>query len=479
MPMTTAEQWREFLQRWSDDWLATDEPFPAAVRRSRWLGFKPATEDQTDKLERRLGYRLPPSYRAFLLTTNGWRRTAWMVERVRPANKVEWLDVDDPQLLDAWEQGAAMYAGGQEDRGEFDGLTREEYFTYDERRQVFNHDHLRQSLKIADPVEGDSAIYVLNPLCVTEDGEWEAWMHAHWLPGAERYPSFAHLMCAEYEAFRTVREGVAANAAQPRETGPYTGVYAPDRPRHAAEKIYPGKRREPRLTIEQLVAKLEDPSPAARKKAAQTLLREFKPHDPGDERPHLVAPLARILGSRQAEPDVRAAAACMLGSYGTVAAIAPLVAAMKDPAVAAAALTPLLYLSIDRKDKRIADGLIAFLESQPHDPSSTDTAINILHHEFKDPRLAPLALRLIDDDTIHVHSRFGAAFALATVAPKQAANELLARLAHPSASIRQIAATAIRQTGDRRAIAPLRKLLKDPDPSVRQQAAMSLRFLEQ
>src|SRR4051812_28525489 len=155
--MTTVDQWRAFLQQWSDEWLATDEPFPASVRRSRWLGFKPATEDQIEKLERRLGYRLPPSYRAFLLTTNGWRRTGWMVERIRPANKVEWLDVDDPQLLDAWTHGESMIAGADADRGEFDGATRAEYFSYT-GEPWHNREHLRQSLKIADPVDGDSEI---------------------------------------------------------------------------------------------------------------------------------------------------------------------------------------------------------------------------------------------------------------------------------------------------------------------------------
>src|SRR4029453_6854414 len=99
--MTTVKEWRAFLQQWSDDWLSTDEPFPASVRRARWLGSKPATRNEIEKVERRLGYRLPPSYRAFLLATNGWRRAGEMVERLRPANKVEWLEVDDPQLLEA------------------------------------------------------------------------------------------------------------------------------------------------------------------------------------------------------------------------------------------------------------------------------------------------------------------------------------------------------------------------------------------
>jgi len=399
-----------------------------------------------------------------------------MVERIRPANKVEWLDVDDPQLLEAWTRGESMIAGVDADRGEFDGMTRKEYFSY-RGEPSFNREHFRQSLKVADPVAGDSEIYLLNPLCVTEDGEWEAWTHAHWIPGAERHPSFAHLMRAEHEGFRMVRDEVA-DPAKRKHIGPYKGVYAPARPRHAAKQIYPGKRREARLSIEQLIAKLEDPSPAARKKAAQTLFREFKPHDPGDERPHLVPPLARILASK-AETETRTAAAFMLGSYGTAAAVKPLVAALKDRAIAPAAISALHYLSIDIPDKRIADGLLKFLATAPFDPMSAQTAIEVLHHEFQDPRLAPLALRLIDDDTIDVHSRFAAAFALVDVSRKTAAAALIARLSSPSAAIRQVAATAIRQTGDRRAIKPLRALLNDPDEAVRQQATMSLRFLDQ
>ena len=100
--MTTVEEWRTFLQKWSDEWLSTDEDFPNAVRKSRWLGYKPATEEQIAQLEERLGYRLPPSYRSFLATTNGWRRTSSFVERVRAAKDVKWLEDDDPQLVDIW-----------------------------------------------------------------------------------------------------------------------------------------------------------------------------------------------------------------------------------------------------------------------------------------------------------------------------------------------------------------------------------------
>jgi hypothetical protein len=43
---------------------------------------------------------------------------------------------------------------------------------------------------------------LLNPNIVTPDGEWEALYFAHWIPGADRYPSFWELMQAEREAFR-------------------------------------------------------------------------------------------------------------------------------------------------------------------------------------------------------------------------------------------------------------------------------------
>lgn len=41
---------------------------------------------------------------------------------------------------------------------------------------------------------GDDAVYLLNPQVLTEDGEWEAWSFAAWLPGAVRFPSFWDLI---------------------------------------------------------------------------------------------------------------------------------------------------------------------------------------------------------------------------------------------------------------------------------------------
>lgn len=457
--MTTTEEWRAFLQKWSDEWLEADASFPAEAREKRWLGFEPATEQQVEDLETRLGYRLPPSYRAFLLTSNGWGRTSSFIERLRPTAEVEWLEVDDPQLLDAVSIG--------EEGEPFDGLTRKEYFSY--RGPNYDNRHFAKSLKIADPITGDSAIYVLNPQAVAEDAEWEAWRHAHWIPGAERFPSFAHLMRAEYQTFRLT---VLGDKSSTQVIGPFEGVYAPGRPRRKAKRIGGGRPRPRKLTVPELIERLEDPVAKVRLDAANRLFREYKPHDPDDERPELVEPLTRILRSG-AERDVRSAAAYMLASYGDQTAIEPLVTALRDEVVEGAAVSSLFHLSVGMKDTRIADGLISYLQ-QPRDPTSTREALDVLANEFGDRRLGPIALRILESDVDTV-LRFGAALAFAKVS-ESAADEFMARLTHPNPEVRAAAAAGLREVGDRRATQPLRAAMKDSDPNVLIQVACSLRF---
>ena len=119
-------------------------------------------------------------------------RTSMFVERIRPVSQVDWLESDAPELLDGLspEDGDDL----------MQNYPSAQYFSYD-GRPIFDCDHFRQSLVIADPIPGDSMIYVLNPLVVAPDGEWEAWRFANWIPGAERFPSFELLMRAEHALF--------------------------------------------------------------------------------------------------------------------------------------------------------------------------------------------------------------------------------------------------------------------------------------
>jgi hypothetical protein len=277
-------------------------------------------------------------------------------------------------------------------------------------------------------------------------------------------------MRAEYAAFRSTR---LSDTTSPKVDGPFGGVYAPDRPRHEAARVSPGKRRPRRLSVPELIERLEDSSAKTRKEAATQLLRGCKPHDPGDERPELVERLARILSSRT-ERDVRAAAASMLGAYGDQSAIAPLMDALDDPEMIASAIHALRELSRSRKDPRISDRLCDFLAS-PRDRFCTSQAMQILEG-FGDRRLALFALSELDAGADSM-LRFQAALALVATSVT-AADQLLARLTHEHPEVRTAAAAALRQTKDQRAIQPRRNALNDPDPNVQDQAAMSLRFLE-
>jgi hypothetical protein len=71
----TAMEWGTWLSRWTEEWVRGAElaELDPQVSRDRWLGFAPASEEAVAALEVRLGRALPPSYREFLLTTDGWR----------------------------------------------------------------------------------------------------------------------------------------------------------------------------------------------------------------------------------------------------------------------------------------------------------------------------------------------------------------------------------------------------------------------
>ncbi|MEU1467765.1 SMI1/KNR4 family protein [Streptomyces sp. NPDC005761] len=198
-PAAPGHPWRDLLQRWSDEWpdpvlheQERSEPFPAEVRAARWLGGPGATPDELTGLEQRLGCVLPPSYREFLLTSDGWLDTTSEIAGLLPAGEVGRVGDVDPELIEGW----------GDDRGR-DGVPDEEYFVYGEEQDccALRTVYLSDMLKVSrTPDAGD--VYLLNPRVVTPEGEWEAWYLAHWLPGAVRYRSFWDLMNDEYRSFR-------------------------------------------------------------------------------------------------------------------------------------------------------------------------------------------------------------------------------------------------------------------------------------
>ena len=191
----TITDWRPFLETWSRELIEAGaySDLPAEVVESGWLGFPGATDEQLSLAEARLGIALPPSYREFLTVSNGWRLTGNFIWRIWSTEEVDWFRVRNAEWIDT-------YVNPIRGLGEL-SLTDEEYLVYDETQDSvrFRVEYLESALEVSDI--GDSAIFLLNPKVVTPDGEWEAWFFANWLPGANRYQSFAELMEAEYQSF--------------------------------------------------------------------------------------------------------------------------------------------------------------------------------------------------------------------------------------------------------------------------------------
>src|ERR1041385_5393596 len=99
-------KWKPFLARWSRELMKTKlaRGMRPRATASDWLGFPPATKDEVQKLEQRLGVGLPPSYKSFLWTTNGWRRTTSFIDRIRPADEVDWFRVENENWMEAYSQ---------------------------------------------------------------------------------------------------------------------------------------------------------------------------------------------------------------------------------------------------------------------------------------------------------------------------------------------------------------------------------------
>lgn len=170
--------WRPFLTRWSEEWAGTygsPEELPAAgdatAWHTRWLGCGPASGERIAAVEERLGHRLPPSYRAFLEVTDGWRHAGGFVHRL---------------------------AGSGEARRHEDALGLSEYYGEGELEGMW-----ARALQL--DVESDMTTVLLDPLAVGEDGEWAVYCHKSWAHSAPtRYGSFREFMLDMYQEFHSL-----------------------------------------------------------------------------------------------------------------------------------------------------------------------------------------------------------------------------------------------------------------------------------
>lgn len=170
-----------------------DQTIAAEIRApkiaSGWLGEPSATETEIVAAEHRLGVRLPPSYRGFLAEANGFDYIGPFIDRLYSTTEIDWFSILNPDWIEAYQKG--------------DEISPEEHLADPENSVRFRAAYLSSCLQISE--EGNSAVVLLNPEVVNEDGEWEAWFFANWLPGAERYPSFRTYIKAELESLRRLK----------------------------------------------------------------------------------------------------------------------------------------------------------------------------------------------------------------------------------------------------------------------------------
>ena len=188
-------EWRAFLTEYNSELLSYEEiveTLPREVIKGGWLGYPGASEAEVTATEKRLGIRFPPSYRAFLKTSNGWGFPSMSIFDLLSVGNTSWFREKNQDWIDAYVEPSA----GQPP------VSDKDYYVYGGKHDCvkFRTEYLQTALQVSEM--GDSAVILLNPKVVTPEGEWETWFFANWLPGAFRYRSFAEWFKAERQACR-------------------------------------------------------------------------------------------------------------------------------------------------------------------------------------------------------------------------------------------------------------------------------------
>jgi HEAT repeat protein len=178
-----------------------------------------ATPADVEALEARLATRLPPSYRAFLLHSDG--AAAQPGIGVTPSGlglldcaQVGWFRDRERSYVDIWSDLEPEVTPDGLHTG-FHGYREATYLDHARRPDSVQHKtgHVRYALQISSDFDGYTVL--LNPLVVDQHGEWEAWDFGSKLPGAARHRSFAALLAADAEVWKRHARETPLRPAQP------------------------------------------------------------------------------------------------------------------------------------------------------------------------------------------------------------------------------------------------------------------------
>ncbi|MET8897019.1 SMI1/KNR4 family protein [Streptomyces albogriseolus] len=179
--------WGTFLRRWRDEWVpsedeATELAEGGTTLADLTLASPPASEADVADAERRLGTRLPPSYRQFLLASNGWSLRDDSIHQLGAAHEIGWFG--DPFGM------TPMYRESLDERAT--------------EQQVLLAGMWERALQLE--TDSDMSYALLDPGDTDEDGEWALYVHHGWSGEyPTRYPSFRAYMQRRYESFHAER----------------------------------------------------------------------------------------------------------------------------------------------------------------------------------------------------------------------------------------------------------------------------------
>jgi hypothetical protein len=459
--------WRELMTRWSEELLESSlgESVPMDMRARGYLGFAPATDNDIAAAEARLKIALPPSYVAFLRTSNGWGPTGQAIDAIWPVQSIGWFSKRNADWIRAYVAPGDLAAE----------MDTREYYSYGPfASSVFKPNHLKCCLQIT-PV-GDAAVYLLNPQAITADGEWEAWFMANWLPGVYRYRSFRELMVAQYHSFAGSDwkhdEGIFGGLPQE-----YVGA-----PGSAKRKAVVA-REEPELSTDDLLAAVGRPELAMKLLPA----RGGSAYDSQETKS--MRRLYRKLATRREERVAKALLERLqIDELSDMRQ--EIIDALGKLHVGGAITTAPIELLFDRLENaedflerhsaigalkrlapaRLADVLVDKVRTVEFDqlPGGIYETLSELH----DVRAVPLLKAMVVNSASAPDPRIGQRLAEHAVhglveSGSEGCSALLELCQNPHAMVRKFAAVGLYYCNDNRVEAELRRLLDDSDAAVR------------
>ncbi|MER5551532.1 SMI1/KNR4 family protein [Streptomyces sp. NPDC002793] len=180
--------WRTFLGRWQEEWVPReDDGYEDTDADNGETHFSPggpgADEAAIAAAERRLGRRLPPSYREFLAVSDGWH-------------------VD--QMAGVYQLGGVADIGWFQDPYDMTRLYEGNLDDNPRQEDTLLAGMWQRALQLE--TDSDMSHALLDPGDTDQDGEWALYVHKGW--GGEhpvRYPSFRAYMEAMYRGFHADR----------------------------------------------------------------------------------------------------------------------------------------------------------------------------------------------------------------------------------------------------------------------------------